>query len=516
MTWLGIIATVSVDAFLLFSFESASAADFVSPLTSPANPAAVCAALNDVEWGLGKTLQAEFTAGGFKAAGMEQVLQTPPFCRVILHSSLSVGSSIKHEVWLPASSWNGRLLSTGNDGWAGSINHQSLAQGVSKGFASANTDMGTATADDNGLAVGHLVRWLDYGQRATHDMTASAKAVIVAFYGRPPSYSYFQGCSTGGFQGLRSAELFPADYDGIIAGHPGNRRAAKVISILHNFMQPKLHPEGVIPNDKLMMMHKAVLKACAGIGGGLPDDPFVTVPTACKWKPETLMCKGKAQTHCLTKAQVEMADFYYRPWIIKSTGQQVFPGLPRGSELGWASYMSAVKERDPPHAHIVRSIFGAKIDFRTSDWDRDVATYLTIQGALWGDRPPTALTGFRQRGKMLVHVGMNDTSTFYDVADYYEGVQAEIAKSEHLSNEAAGVRLRESVRMYTLPGVSHCGGGNGPNTMDLLTPSWRVCSIRRLWLSHTRLAHSCSRCSPTVSSANGRPWLQRLELRASV
>lgn len=472
---LGFIAAIWVDAFVLVSSAAANTVGLPSPAVGPANPAAACADLNTVDWGLGKTLKAEFITGRFKVPEAGQVMQTRPFCRVVLHSALSVGSSINHEVWLPASGWNGRFLGTGNGGWAGNFDYRSLSQGLGKGFTTANTDMGTAPVDDGAFAVGYPVRWLDYGQRATHDMTTSAKALIAAFYGQPASYSYFQGCSTGGFQGLRNAQLFPADYDGIIAGHPSNRRAAKVISILHNFMQPKLHPEGIIPNSKLMMMHKAVLKACAGKGGGLPDDPFVTVPTACTWQPEALLCKGEAQPNCLTKAQVDMANFYYRPWIIKSTGEQVFPGLPRGTELGWASYMESANEWDPPNAGIVRSILGVKTDFRTIDWDRDVATYLTIQGALWGDKPPTDLAAFRQHGgKMLVYFGMNDTSTFYDVAEYYEGVQAEIAKAGHLSDEMAGVKIRESFRMFTLPGVSHCGGGNGPNTMDLLTPlmSW--------------------------------------------
>jgi feruloyl esterase len=428
-------------------------------------------ALNTADLGPYKKLKSELVTTGFKAPGTGQTIQTPDFCRVELHSSLSFGSSIKHEVWLPANGWNGRLLGTGNSGWAGSIRYRALAKGLEKGFATANTDLGTAPGADGAYTFGDPVKWLDYGQRATHDMTASAKALITAFYGQAQSYSYFEGCSTGGFQGLRNAELFPADYDGIVAGHPGDRRAAKVIAILRNYMQPKLHPEGILPNDKLMMMHNEVLKACAGQGGGLPDDPFVAVPTACTWQPKLLLCGARAQPDCLTRAQVEMAEFYYRPWIINTTRAQVFPGLPRGTELGWAKYMEAAHEWDPPHASIIRSILGASLDFRNSDWDRDVATYLTIQGELWGDTPPKDPAAFRQRGgKMLVYFGLNDTSTFYDVAEYYEGVQAEIAKSEGLNDKTAGVRIRESIRLFTLPGVEHCGGGNGPNTMDPLTP----------------------------------------------
>src|SRR5688572_28644937 len=129
----GLIGVYSV----LWPIES-----LLSSPAGPANPAAACAALNSVDLGPGKTIKAEFLTGGFKSSKAEQISQTPPFCRVALHSSLSVGSSINHEVWLPASGWNGRFLGTGNGGWAGTIYHTSLTQGVEKGFAVANSDMG--------------------------------------------------------------------------------------------------------------------------------------------------------------------------------------------------------------------------------------------------------------------------------------------------------------------------------------------------------------------------------------
>ena len=94
------------------------------------------------------------------------------------------------------------------------------------------------------------------------------------------------------------------------------------------------------------------------------------------------------------------------------------------------------------------------------------ANPMAVQGALWADAAPTGLASFRNRGaKMLIHFGLNDTSSFYDVAQYYEGIQREIARSERLTDAAAGRQLRESIRLFTLPGVEHCGGGNGPNTM---------------------------------------------------
>src|SRR5262249_33259387 len=148
---------------------SASAAD-PSPSGVAQTPAEKCVALNSIDLGPGKMIKAELVTGEFKNPGASRGAEVPPFCRVTFHSTLSVGSSINHEVWVPATAWNGRFLGTGNGGFAGSIHYDGLVQGLGKGFVTANTDMGTAPVDDGAFAVGYPVRWLDYGQRATHDM----------------------------------------------------------------------------------------------------------------------------------------------------------------------------------------------------------------------------------------------------------------------------------------------------------------------------------------------------------
>jgi feruloyl esterase len=400
-------------------------------------------------------------------------------CRVVVESSLSTGSAIKHEIWLPIDNWNGRFLGLGNGGWGGVIkysvpdgaNDMALIEGVNRNFATANTDMGAAGIFDSSNASAIPVKWLDYGQRATHDMTRVAKIVIARFYGRPPEHSYFRGCSTGGFQALRNAQFFPDDYDGIISGHAGNERARKIVAIIRNYMLPKLHPEGILPNDKLLLMHRAVLKACAGKGGGLASDPFVTVPQSCQWKPETLVCRGKAGKNCLSEAQVDLANRLYSPMTLKSSGEEIFPGLPRGTELDWEDFMKSAKDVDPPHAAVIRTIMGAQYDFRKNDWDRDVETYLRIQGPLWADGPNADLSRFRARGgKLIAHFGLNDMSSFYDFANYYRSVERAVGKTDGVGDEQAAADLRTFFRLFTMPGVEHCGGGNGPNTFDALAP----------------------------------------------
>jgi len=147
----------------------------------------------------------------------------PAFCRVRAVAMPTSDSRIGIEVWLPLARWNGRLLGTGNGGGAGRIAYEmGMVEGLKRGFAVANTDLGTAP--DINATADHPERWVDFGYRATHEMTRFAKAMVTAFYKVASFRSFFEGCSTGGQQALGTAQRYPGDYDGILAGDPGNNR----------------------------------------------------------------------------------------------------------------------------------------------------------------------------------------------------------------------------------------------------------------------------------------------------
>ncbi len=133
----------------------------------------------------------------------------------------SSDSDIKIEVWLPASGWNNDFQAIGNGGWNGTMGYAPLAEGVKRGFATAGTDTGHEGGSAS-FALGHPEKLTDFAYRAVHEMTVTSKAIIQNFYGSAPRYSYWNGCSTGGRQGLKEAQKFPADYDGIVAGAPAN------------------------------------------------------------------------------------------------------------------------------------------------------------------------------------------------------------------------------------------------------------------------------------------------------
>ena len=136
------------------------------------------------------------------------------------------------KVWIPAgSSWNGKLLGTGNGGFAGSVGYPAMAAGLSKGYATAGTDTGH-TGDNLDFAIGHPEKVTDWSYRAIHVMTDLAKQVVKSSRGRLPDRAYFEGCSTGGQQALSEAQRYPADYDGIVAGDPGHNRVRLILGFL--------------------------------------------------------------------------------------------------------------------------------------------------------------------------------------------------------------------------------------------------------------------------------------------
>src|SRR5277367_1871045 len=152
----------------------------------------------------------------------------PAHCRVAATLTPSTDSEIKIEVWLPVEGWNGKLRANGNGGWSGSIAPATLAAGVQRGYASVMTNTGHEGGSGS-FALGHPEKLIDFGYRATHEMTVAAKAIVRAYYGQSPKLSYFTGCSAGGRQALMEAQRFPEDYDGIVAGSPGSNWSGRAM-----------------------------------------------------------------------------------------------------------------------------------------------------------------------------------------------------------------------------------------------------------------------------------------------
>ena len=136
-------------------------------------------------------------------------------------------------------------------------------------------------------------------------MTVTAKAVIEEYYGKPPDYSYWFGCSAGGRQALKQAQRFPGDYDGIIAGAPGNDWIGRAVGALKVAKVLEGNESAQLLEDDRLLVHEAVVAACDASDG--VTDRVGGDPERCDFDPGSLLCEGENTTTCLTAAQVETA-----------------------------------------------------------------------------------------------------------------------------------------------------------------------------------------------------------------
>jgi feruloyl esterase len=338
-----------------------------------------------------------------------------------------------------------------------------MLNGLKAGFTVATTDMGTAPSNNlNGDAlIGHPQKWIDFGWRATHLMTTTAKDLIRRFYGQDPSYSYWNGCSTGGQQGLMSAQRFPEDYDGILAGAAALNRTHVHTSVLWNYKAAHQSPLGLFfSTDQTKAMVRSQLQACAVKSGGLASDPFLTDPRACDWDPAVMQCTGLPDGICLTAEQVATARAKYAGPSNPRTGRQIYPGQARGgeaaSQFGWASQDT---QAEVPFGSLFKWVYGPLFDYRTFDFDTHVATVDSVL-AEHLNATSTDLRAFRDRGgKLIVFHGWADPlATPQESINYHERVIAAEGKGN-----ASAASVRKFFRLFMAPGMHHCGGGAGPN-----------------------------------------------------
>lgn len=400
----------------------------------------------------------EFTPpgpNGSPAAETSPYGKLPAFCRVAATLRPSSDSDIKIEVWLPISGWNGKLQSVGNGGWAGFISYSALARGLAEGYATASTDTGH-TGNTGSFALGHPEKWVDFGYRSPHEMTIAAKAIIAAYYGNGPRISYWNGCSTGGRQGLTEAQRYPTDYNAIIAGAPANNRMHIYVWSLWIAQAVQESGSSYIPPSKYAMIHKAVLEACDALDG--LKDGLISDPKRCHFDPKTLLCKGADGPSCLTSQQVELAQKIYSAVKNPRTGEEIYPGFEPGSELGWANHAGPQPLSYATDGFKYVVFKNPDWDFRTLNLDSDVTLADKIDNGTTSAMDPNLKQFFSQGGKLLMYHGWSDPQVSpANTINYYTSVV-----------KAADAEASDSIRLFMLPGMGHCGGGDGPNTFDAI------------------------------------------------
>jgi feruloyl esterase len=379
----------------------------------------------------------------------------PEFCRVAATLTPSEDSVIKMEVWLPTSGWNGKYHTVANGGWGGSIQYRGLIETVKRGYATASTDTGH-TEPGGSWAIGHPEKVKDYGGRAIHETTLKAKAIATAFYGKAPAASFMTGCSLGGLQAMKAIQDHPEDFDAVVAGSPHfNMTRHNAAQIWASWLLSR-DPEKLVSKEKLDHVHKVVLEQCDGSDGlkdGIVDDPLT-----CGFKPSSLTCKGDDTPECLTRKQADFLQQVYDGPVYQSTGESINPGPLVGNESTWSFSIP------PKPPGVAVDLFkylvfeDAGWDFSKMDYDSDIVLTEKKVAPVINAQNPDLSAFFNRGGKLMMYVGSYEHTNYTAHLGYVEKVRRTVGAA----------KTDESVRVFIVPGMYHCGGGIGADTFEKL------------------------------------------------
>lgn len=424
------------------------------------------------------TLPAPFTASYCAVIGSIETLNPGP-------------NQVGFEVDLP-DTWNGRLAFEGNGGFAGTLQAVGTAEydeTLELGYVAAATDTGHISlfppdlADlDGSFLLNNLAKQADFAYRSVHVSTQTAKSLITGYYSAAVTRSYYLGCSTGGRQGLVEAQLYPADFDGLLVGDPAisdpiagfNWNDQALLATADSWLSP----------TNIALLDSSVLAECDAKDG--VTDGLIQDPRKCNFDPTTIECSNDNVTGCLDADQVTALQKIWAGAKTKN-GLQLYPGYAQsdpGGVDGWDEWITgetqpALGVSEPWGASVIPLQFTFQdqymkfgvfsnpnydsLDFSFSNGS-DVSK-LMASVSKWGASGvnPNLWPLVNHGRKLLMYHGFSDPAlTPFVSINYYNSVNAALGNNMN--------RTRNTARLFMVPGMHHCSGGPGPNEFDALTP----------------------------------------------
>lgn len=441
------------------------------------------------------------------AAIRENALSDQPYCYV--RGIISPAIHFHAQLPLPEN-WNGRFLQWGDGGKDGDLDFADHR--VAEGYAVTNSNMGhdSGTEPGSSFAYNNRQAEIDFGYRAVHLTVMAGKTLVQQYYEQAPQYSYFEGCSTGGREGLMEAQRYPNDFDGIVAGAPAYTYQA--LNVAGTWHLQRIFRDNLAGNlavdsngdgshdslNLIDLLHQEVLGACDandGIVDGIVSDPF-----SCEFSPQrdlaNLQCPaGTSSDSCFTTEQIQtVEDFYAGPH--DDNGIEIYPGKALGSELQWTrlyvphagnnyapgmlvgpagDHMNYLFFEEDPGVTIPDlsdHLYQAKKNSVIPEYhwmEFDVNDYTSGKGDLMmsiTDATDPDLNRFLKDrgGKLIVYHGLADTLIVAESTQNYFDTMVDTTFAGDLA------LANDSARLFMVPGMGHCAGGNGPNSWDKLAP----------------------------------------------
>jgi Tannase and feruloyl esterase len=408
-----------------------------------------------------------------KAKMVEAKGEAPAYCQVQGYVTPQVGFELR----LPTANWNKKFIEIGCGGHCGDTNW-TYWRHSEKGYACIVSDAGHKGTGSDGLwGYSNLQAKLDWGYRAAHVVALAGKAITEHFYQEAAKKSYFMGCSTGGRQALQEAQRFPWDFDGIIAGAPPVNLSTVYMTFAWGILATHdKRGKPLLGKVDLKLVTDAAIAQC-DLDDGVKDGT-IGDPRHCRFDPAELTCKANQTTACLTPVQVDaVKKVYAGPMISEGVKLSLGGPLP-GSEYGrwndnsgggWSVAYLGVDGKPATYEPLVIAgleylFFSPElgssrklIDF---DFDRDYKR-MGVMESLYDSSNPDLRKFKAAGGKLLSYQGTNDISVLPQITeDYYETVERTKGGRE---------ATQSFYRLLVLPGVEHCGGGDGADTVDYLS-----------------------------------------------
>lgn len=261
--------------------------------------------------------------------------------------------------------------------------------------------------------------------------------------------SYYLGCSLGGRMGIKAAEAFPDDYDGIVAGCPavdfnhlqgeramfypvtGNSSSANCISI----------------DSWTGLIHNEVLNQCDGIDGVV--DGIIEVPDKCFFNPGTLLCNDTQTESCLNAEQIQQLETIYAPYTYPNGGL-IFPRMNPGNEIQAAAKLLA----GAPFSYSedwFRYVVYNDPSWDPSTYDTDDVRYADELNPSDIRTYPRTLPEYKARGGRLIsyHGGQDNQITQFNTKRFWDRMAE------------ADDTLQDYYRYFRISGMFHCNSGPG-------------------------------------------------------
>ncbi|OAL22145.1 hypothetical protein AYO20_11245 [Fonsecaea nubica] len=411
----------------------------------------------------------EIAQGGYPSHDARNVTNLG-FCNVsLIYTHPGQRDSINVQVWLPLEGWNQRLQGAAGGGFLAGLNVPSMAGALSDGFAVVSTDAGHKVEDASTWALlspGNvdLYALQNWASVSLNDAAVIGKSITKDFYGQKPIRSYWNGCSGGGRQGLVLAQRYPDAFDGILAAAPGINWNTALVGGLYFPLVIQLSGQGHIPNPcEIYALSLAAVAACDADDGVI--DNIISDPAQCKFDPSTLV--GQNVTCPGINATISQAAALgaAKAWdaVRTANGSFLMPGLNPGALLNLA--LNSTCDTRTGKCQMVPFSYSEEFvrywlikrpefDWTTLTWDDfyrlwdySVDTYTDMTASNDPD-----LSDFRASGgKLITWHGLADPAVPTNTSRIYYSKVGQLDPS-----------VSQYYRYFEAPGVSHCGGGNGP------------------------------------------------------